>query len=66
VVPWCDDCSRFWTPTSLPADGSCPTCGRTIATAEDPPRAPWHFKLLMLALAIYLTWRFVQLASWVL
>ena len=32
-MPWCSDCSRFWTPSSMREDGSCPTCGRLLATA---------------------------------
>jgi len=28
---------------------------------QDDAKAPWHFKLLMVLLAIYLTWRIVQL-----
>ena len=61
-MPWCEDCSRFYTPTSMGAGGECPTCGRTIAAA---PRAPWHFKLLLLAAAIYLGWRLVQGIAWI-
>jgi hypothetical protein len=44
------------------ADGSCPTCGRVIASA---PRAPWHFKLLMVALVAYLGFRAFQGVEWV-
>ena len=29
-------------------------------TADDE-KAPWHFKLMMVTLAVYLTWRIVQL-----
>jgi hypothetical protein len=95
-MPWCEHCAKFWTPSSMKADGSCPTCGRVLprATAAAPgevepgeadtgegepgpalrakdvnlremagkdARAPWHFKLLMVLLAIYLGWRLVQL-----
>ena len=76
-------------------EGTCPSCGRTLARAEaatappvgegapaadapsTPParltgadlrrmagedaRAPWHFKLMVAALALYLGWRAVQL-----
>ena len=63
-MPWCEDCSKFWTPTSLAADGSCPTCGRRVATVEAPPRAPWHFKLMVVAVIIYLLYRLVQLIEW--
>jgi hypothetical protein len=93
-MPWCEDCAKFWTPSSMRADGTCPKCGRTLpmpnagrdrATtpgeagqeqqgsdetsekldlkklAGKDAKAPWHFKLLMVLLAIYLTWRLVQL-----
>lgn len=46
----------------MSADGSCPTCGRQLAA---PAKAPWHFKLLMVALALYLGWRAVQGVEWV-
>jgi hypothetical protein len=42
--------------------GSCPTCGRMIAT---PVKAPWHFKLMLVALAVYLGWRAWQGIEWV-
>jgi hypothetical protein len=81
-MPWCDTCSKFWTPTSVPADGTCPKCGRNLARTDGPispaepvtsknldlkklagkeAKAPWHFKLLMVALIAYLTWRVIQL-----
>lgn len=28
---------------------------------EDAGKTPWHFKLLMVLLALYLTWRIIQL-----
>jgi hypothetical protein len=49
-------------------DGRCPTCGRDLdAAARETDakladeKAPWHFKLLVVALVVYLGWRFVQL-----
>ena len=74
-MPWCEDCSRFLTPTSMGADGSCPSCGRvleageTVATKTDPrPRAgaPWHFWLLVIAVCAYLGWRLIQGLAWLL
>jgi hypothetical protein len=97
-MPWCERCAKFWTPSSMKADGSCPTCGRVLprataaASGEVEPgeveakdgepgpalrakdvnlremagkeaKAPWHFKLLMVLLAIYLGWRLVQLVQ---
>ncbi len=60
-MPWCDDCSRFYTPTSMGEDGECPTCGRVIG---DVPPVPWHFKLLLAATVVYLGWRVVQGVGW--
>lgn len=69
-MPWCDDCNRFWNPNTMGEGGTCPTCGRTIASAsgESPEdlKAPWHFKLLVGAVAAYLGWRAVQLIGWAL
>jgi hypothetical protein len=62
-VPWCEDCSKFWNPNSMPPDGTCPTCGRLIG---DPPdtKVPWHFWFLLAAAVIYLGWRAVQGFEW--
>jgi hypothetical protein len=71
-VPWCEQCSKYLTPTSVQTDGTCPTCGREVGeierragdeAAETP--VPWHFKLLVVALVLYLGWRLVQLVGWV-
>ncbi|HZA77747.1 MAG TPA: hypothetical protein VE623_15305 [Acidimicrobiales bacterium] len=35
---------------------------REAATRQ---KAPWHFKLLVLATVVYLGWRFVGLIEWV-
>lgn len=48
----------------MASDGSCPTCGRQLGeqtVKTKAPRAPWHFKLLVVALVIYLGWRLIQL-----
>lgn len=78
-MPWCEECAKYWTPSAMNEDGTCPSCGRPVeaqkATAKnidvrklargeddtDDPKAPWHFKLLMVLLVIYLGWRVVQL-----
>jgi len=53
-------------------DGACPQCGSLVADPEKlkqqeetPVKAPWHFKLLVAATVLYLVWRLVQMASWV-
>ena len=62
-MPWCEECSRFLNPSSMGAGGECPTCGRVIAP---PPKAPWHFKLLVAGVVLYLTFRAYQGIEWVL
>ncbi len=40
----------------------------TSAETDDgvaPPKAPWHFKVMLLALALYLAWRGVQGVDWI-
>lgn len=32
-MPWCEECARFLTPTSMGRCGECPTCGRVLAGA---------------------------------
>jgi hypothetical protein len=70
-MPWCDDCSRFYNPNSMPPDGTCPSCGAVLAPPDSggsssASRAPWHFKLLVAAAAVYLGWRAVQGVEWLL
>ena len=48
-MPWCEDCNRFWNPPSMGAGGECPTCGRVLTQVTG---APWHFKLLVVAVDI--------------
>jgi len=75
-MPWCETCSRFYNPNSLHPDGSCPECGRHVADPPDPAtaesgeaaekkKAPWHFKLLLAVLVVYLTYRFIQIGVWI-
>jgi hypothetical protein len=70
-MPWCETCSRFLNPNSLSPDGSCPTCGRVVAepkaagVEEETPKAPWHFKLLLVLVIAYLAWRTVQIVGWI-
>ncbi len=42
--------------------GECPTCGTVIATPSKG--VPWHFKLLLLAVTIYMIYRIYWLAEW--
>jgi hypothetical protein len=71
-MPWCDACEKYWAPSSMNDDGSCPRCGtdldtpplaavRTDAADDNDERAPWHFKLMVVALVVYLVWRFADI-----
>lgn len=72
-MPWCDDCAKYWAPSSMNDDGSCPRCGTDLdepAMASAPggdadtnvdEKAPWHFKLMVVAVVGYLGWRFVEI-----
>jgi hypothetical protein len=84
-VPWCAPCDRFLSPSTVRADGTCPSCGRLVdpgraqraavgdpaaiparGTVEGPPvPVPWHLKLLLVALAVYLAYRAFQGVEWV-
>lgn len=70
-MPWCEECDRFVTPTSLGDGGTCPRCGVAVggagaaAGAEEDVAVPWHFKLLLVATVLYLGWRAVQGVAWV-
>ena len=82
-MPWCEDCAKYWAPSAMREDGTCPTCGRSMEAPVAPAApaapitaknldlrelaggesesAPWHFKLLMVLLVLYLGWRLVDL-----
>jgi hypothetical protein len=70
-VPWCEECSRYFTPNAMQDDGTCPVCGDAIElpvnAAQDAERsdekAPWHFKLMIVTVTVYLGWRLVQLLT---
>ena len=68
-MPWCEACAKYYTPNSVTTDGSCPKCGDTIqlpegtepdATATEDESAPWHFKLMVVAVVAYLGWRLID------
>jgi hypothetical protein len=66
-MPWCDECAKYWAPSSMNADGTCPRCGADVDAAglaaregidDVDERAPWHFKVMVVALVVYLVYRF--------
>ena len=60
-MPWCEECAKYHQNSVLTDEGACPDCGTVIGT---PPKAPWHFKLLVVACVVYLGWRAVQGVAW--
>ena len=68
-MPFCEPCAKYWTPNSMNEDGTCPQCGELVEEPHahdgevggDDEKTPWHFKLLVFTLGVYLTWRFVQI-----
>ncbi len=72
-MPWCGPCERFFNPSTLKPDGTCPACGAEVEPAGAVPgeesgeqeeyRAPWHFRLMVVATAAYVAWRIVQLVA---
>ena len=33
-MPWCEDCAKYWTPSAMREDGTCPTCGARPAAQQ--------------------------------
>ncbi|MGH9103731.1 MAG: hypothetical protein ACRDYD_12225 [Acidimicrobiales bacterium] len=60
-MPWCEQCAQFHDKDALGSGGECPACGRVLVARR---RVPWHFKLLVLATAIYLGYRIFQGVMW--
>lgn len=78
-MPWCEPCAKYFAPSAMKSDGSCPQCGEPIETMSvngtitadtldlkklagvDGEKVPWHFKLLVGLLCLYLGWRIIQI-----
>ena len=64
-MPWCEDCEKYWAPSAMTPEGECPDCGADLdapepvgaGTRTDDEGAPWHFKLLVVMLVVYLVYR---------
>lgn len=33
-MPWCEECAKYWTPSTVNDDGTCPKCGREMAAQQ--------------------------------
>ena len=69
-MPWCDTCDVYLAPNSVDEDGTCPTCGAAVDTADRIQAAsadqavPWHFWVVVVAVVAYLGWRLIQGIGW--
>ena len=68
-MPWCDDCSHWFSPNALTADGDCPKCGSEVGThpdeeVDDGGGVPWHLWVVLAGVGIYLGWRLIQGIGW--
>lgn len=65
-MPWCEECARFYNPNTLSEGGDCPEGHHVADPAESdpPPKVPWHFWVLLIALVLYLGWRAIQGVGW--
>ena len=61
-MPWCESCREYRADDDLDPDGGCPECHEPVG---EPRHTPWHFKLLVVTVVLYLGWRGVQGISWV-
>lgn len=65
-MPFCTDCDRFYNPNTLDGTGNCPD-GHHVQDPEAPkasPKLPWHFKLMLVFLVVYLGYRLFQLLAY--
>ena len=58
---WCEECSAYREGAT-----TCAECGNDFPVANVARResAPWHFWLIVIALAGYLLWRLIQGIWW--
>lgn len=78
-MPWCEPCARYFAPSAMSEDGTCPECKGEVETPNlsgtvtadnldlkklagvEDEKLPWHFKLLVVLLFLYLGWRVVDI-----
>ena len=41
-MPWCTECDRFLSPSTVQSDGTCPSCGRVVDAGEVATIAATH------------------------
>ena len=33
-MPWCEECAKYWAPSAMHEDGTCPVCGGSVAAQQ--------------------------------
>jgi hypothetical protein len=68
---WCETCGASRTRSEvrrgIEDDFVCRTCGGPVEFVDDeePIKAPWHFKLLLLGTVGYLIYRLIWFIEWI-
>ena len=78
TVFWCGSCNRLVAPDAVAVDrkgrARCPICRHELRSStqeereasiavDERPKAPWHFKLLLVATVIYLIYRTIWIVQ---
>ena len=69
-MAWCERCGESVSEADASADAEdvshCPRCGGALAPGDEERhvRAPWHFKVLVVATVIYLIYRVIWFGFW--
>jgi len=48
-MPWCEDCARYFAPSAMNDDGTCPSCGRVLPEKQGQPITAKNLDLKKLA-----------------
>jgi len=59
----CPSCGRTVEVAERPADQTSPTAVE-VDTADEGVKAPWHFWVMVIGVAVYLGWRLIQGIFW--
>ena len=70
-MSWCDTCSEYREAETGSEQRICSTCSEPLSSSHVHDReatvgdsAPWHFWIVVVALAAYLLWRLVDGIAW--
>jgi len=59
----CPTCGRVLEAPKVQPAGGAKLTGKDLKEMAGEEKAPWHFKLLVAAAVVYLTWRLLQLVG---